>query len=121
MKRLVLSVIMVVTLFVGVHAEGILDNLTICTLYDFNSKDLLSGGFTDVISYKEAVAINLGIVTSIGTTVPFVGLDINVQKVAKGFGLEYHLKDPLKIGGFYSRDFSKATDIYGIFFGFTWE
>lgn len=118
MKKIFLVVL--VLLCSSFVSAGILDNLTICTLYDSPSQDLLTGAYTDVLSYQDLIALNIGLATSIQTSPLFYGLNLNIQTLSKKIGLKYHLAEPMKVGGFYSRNFQEQTNMYGIFFGFTW-
>ena len=116
MKKFVLVLGM---LFVSVIIAGasIFKDIAPCTLYDFQTKDILAGASVDAIS-EDALSLNIGLVTEGQSGIPFGGFNVNLQKLSARFGWEYHLPEPLKIGVFYSRNFKDSTNLYGLFLGF---
>lgn len=98
-------------------------NFDVVALYDFNGKESLIGGETEVITFPKApnLALTIGAVGDFSNQdqshlnqdhrqflkgIPFAGVKYNIEQL--------EIKDILNVGAFYGRNFDEDEDIYGI-------
>lgn len=115
--------VMVVFLFVGKSfcddekVLSIAEDLTISTFYDVGSDSLLVGGILGVVSYKDLISLDVGILTEMSSISYMFGLGINIKTLAEKLKLNFDLNEKVKIGGYWARDFKRKLNRYGIYIG----
>jgi len=97
------------------------DELTIATFFEIKTNALYLGGFTPVVSWKELICVDAGLLSTIKKTTPFVGLGVNLQNLSKRVGWDFKLSEPLRVGTFIGRDFALGEWRYGVYVGAVWD
>ncbi len=129
MKKLIVALVLVLVMAVPVMADqtyvagetwvlGVKD-MNIGTYYIKKNHTFSLGAQLTVLSWKNLLSLNAGVITANGESYPLIGgIGLNVNTLAKILHLEYHLPGDLQLGLFLGRNFKESYQD-GKFWGFS--
>jgi len=97
-------------------------NLAVATFFDLKVNDIFYGGTLPLVSYRDLVAIEAGVLTAGEHIATHCGLALNISKLAKGIGLDVNkVFENAKIGGYVARYMEAGrpiqADMAGLYIG----
>lgn len=107
--------------FCQVFTSGVTEGMTASTFFDLKSKDVAYGATTSLVSFKNYVGIDVGLVTAdVQNVIGVAGLGLNLGKILgnAGFDVNKILVDA-KVGVFGGKYLKGSTqmDMYGLYIG----
>lgn len=86
----------------------------VATYWDFRNNKLLGGIAVPVVSWRELLSLDAGVISDWSDMAFALTISGNIQKLAELGGMDFKLPQNVNVGVFAARDFREMEYIYGM-------